>query len=221
MTNIKSVLCLGLALASSVADADDFAVTITNITRGQTFTPFLAATHKPSIHLFTLGMPASPRLVTLAEGGDTTPLKMRLLATAGVSDVQTGAGLLAPGQSVTLHVATAGNSNRISLAAMLIPTNDGFVALDDVRGPRSGQTVVYTAPAYDAGSEANDELCAHIPGPVCGGEGVSPSGTGEGFVRIHAGIHGIGDLVPADRDWRNPVATISITREPEVEHTRE
>ena len=221
MTKIKSVVCLGLALASAVACADNFDVTITNITRGQTFTPFLVATHKPSISLFTLGMPASPQLATLAEGGNTTPLKELLLATSGVRDVQTGSGLLAPGQSITIRVATAGNSNRISLAAMLIPTNDGFVSLNGVNGPRSDQTVVYAAPAYDAGSEANDELCAHIPGPVCGGEGVSPNGTGEGFVHIHAGIHGIGDLVPSDRDWRNPVATVSITRVHDSDHAGE
>ena len=39
-------------------------------------------------------------------------------------------------------------------------------------------------------------------------------GGGEGYVHIHAGIHGVGNLNPALRDWRNPVAKISIRRIP-------
>jgi hypothetical protein len=35
---------------------------------------------------------------------------------------------------------------------------------------------------------------------------------GEGYVSIHAGIHGIGDLMSKDHDWRNPVAKVSIKR---------
>jgi len=47
---------------------------------------------------------------------------------------------------------------------------------------------------------------------VCGGVGGSPGIGGEGFVHIHAGIHGIGDLLPARYDWRNPVAKVVIQR---------
>jgi hypothetical protein len=49
---------------------------------------------------------------------------------------------------------------------------------------------------------------------LCAGAGGSPGVGGEGFVHIHPGIHGIGDLIPAQRDWRNPVAKISIERAP-------
>ena len=35
---------------------------------------------------------------------------------------------------------------------------------------------------------------------------------GEGYVHIHRGMHGIGDLAPEIYDWRNPVAAITITR---------
>ncbi|MEQ1591585.1 MAG: spondin domain-containing protein [Thiobacillaceae bacterium] len=213
MTKSTSAIMLGLALASSAASAVNFDVTITNITRGITFTPFLVTTHKPAVSLFTLGSPASPELSALAEGGDTAPLKALLKGNSRVRDVQTSSGLLGPGQSVTVRVNGEWDS-RFSLAAMLLPTNDGFVSLNGVYGPFLGQTVNYEAPAYDAGSEANDELCMHIPGPMCGGEGLSPAESGEGFVHIHAGIHGIGDLPASDHDWRNPVATISIKRVP-------
>jgi len=56
---------------------------------------------------------------------------------------------------------------------MLIPTNDAFVALNNAR-PIIG-SVHYTAVAYDAGSEPNDELCAYVPGPVCGTDRSSAS----------------------------------------------
>lgn len=67
------------------------------------------------------------------------------------------------------------------------------------------------------GSERSDELYASIPGPdffECGGPGggAQVEGGEEGFVHVHSGIHGVGDLEPAERDWRNPVACISITR---------
>jgi hypothetical protein len=66
-------------------------------------------------------------------------------------------------------------------------------------------------PAYDAGTELNDELCENIPGPLCGGGAVSAE-SGEGFVHIANGIHGIGDLAPELYDWRNPVAKVTIRR---------
>lgn len=65
---------------------------------------------------------------------------------------------------------------------------------------------------FTPGAMANDELCISIPGPVFGWEGASPGVSGEGYVHIHPGIHGIGDLIPAERDWRNLVASIMIQR---------
>ena len=129
-----------------------------------------------------------------------------------VVEVQTSGGLLDPGQSKTIMVSGAKGARQITLAAMLIPTNDTFFALNGAALPRGLKTVTYRSPGYDAGSEPNDELCVSIPGPVCGGTGGSPGVGGEGTVHITAGIHGIGDLVPADRDWRNPVAQITIRR---------
>jgi hypothetical protein len=39
-------------------------------------------------------------------------------------------------------------------------------------------------------------------------------GGGERFVHIRAGIHGIGNLNAAQRDWRNPVAEINDPTNP-------
>jgi hypothetical protein len=212
-----ALLIAGTTASSSFAA--EFAVTVTNLTRGQTFTPILVASHEAGVHLFELGQPASDELATLAEEGNVASLTAKLLAMPTVRDVANSGSLLPPGGSVTVVVATGGRANHVSVAAMLIPTNDGFFALNGVAGPTGNATLILFSPAYDSGSEVNDELCASIPGPnftECGGPGGGAAVVGgeEGFVHIHAGIHGIGDLDPALRDWRNPVAKIAIRRIP-------
>ncbi len=220
----QKLLALGISLAgvlgnSLSANAADFEVTITNLTRGQQFTPILVASHKAGVQLFKLGQPASPELATLAEEGNTEPLTNLLTATPGVLDVTQSSGLLNPGASVTLKVKTRGGFDHLSVASMLIPTNDAFFALNGVKGPLGYEVANHMSVAYDAGSERNDELCINIPGPSfaeCGGPGGggAPTGGEEGYVHVNAGIHGIGDLNAAERDWRNPAARIVIRRVP-------
>ncbi len=162
--------------------------------------------------MFELGSAASANLTAIAEGGDTSKLAASLASSHSVVDIQNSGGLLGPGQSVTVTVSAAHGAKRISIASMMLPTNDGFIALDSVKAPRKG-SVSYYSPGYDAGTEANDELCVNIPGPTCGGipfsPGVNPGD--EGYVHIHRGIQGIGSLT-SEKDWRNPVAKFTITR---------
>lgn len=194
-----------------------YEVTITNLTKASQFTPILAATHRASISYFQLGEPASDGLALMAEDGDVSLLAEELTATGKVLDTANSADvlesppLLFAGQSVTLKVTTDGRHARLSFAAMILPTNDSFVALNSVRLPRWGSRV-YTALGYDAGSEPNDEWCANIPGPRCGGQGASVEAGGEGFVHVANGMHGIGDLPAETYDWRNPVARVVVRR---------
>lgn len=208
----NSLLCLALTCAVTAAPAfaqsEMFEVTVTNLTRGQSMTPVFVTSHEPGIGLFTLGQPAGEGLVILAESGNTVPLEA-LVDLPIVTDTASSAGLLAPGASVTIMVLAHADS-VVSVASMLIPTNDTFFAVNAAVVPEDG-TLVVRSPGYDAGSEDNDELCENIPGPVCGGEGLSPTNGGEGYVHINSGIQGIGDLAP-ERDWRNPVAEISVRR---------
>jgi hypothetical protein len=200
-------LC-GAALASK------WQVEVTNVTPGQSFTPILAVNHYPPVKLFELGEQASPGLATLAEGGDTAPLATELQAHRRVAALQTIGGLLGPGETRTFEVEGRIGQN-LSLAAMLIPTNDTFFAVDSVTLPIAGRVIV-EALAYDAGSEPNDQDCANIPGPRCGGQGASPNPTegDEDFVHIGNGFHdlGAGVLMPAHYDWNNPVAIVTIRR---------
>jgi len=131
-------------------------------------------------------------------------------------EVASTSGLTTPAVTRSLTLMGGGTYDRLSLAAMLIPTNDAFVGLDTAL-PVAGETKVVYAYAYDAGTEVNDELCASIPGPdfpECGGPGMGGSpGNGEGAIVISSGIRGIGDFA-SNRDWKNPVARITIYRLP-------
>ncbi len=232
MTYQKCLFALGalacMALPAPAQPRHKYEVTITNLTRGQRFTPVLVASHTDSVKLFNLGTPASSQLRTLAEEGDVGPLSMLLSADPRVGDLRNSpppppvTNLIAPGGSVTVEVEGGGRFDHFSVAAMLIPTNDAFFALNGRPGPKGNDTVTYLVPAYDAGTERNDELCASIPGPgfsecitpsnPSGNGGGAQVGGGEGYVHIHAGIHGIGNMNAAMRDWRNPVARITIRR---------
>ena len=159
---------------AGVASAAEYEVTVTNLTRGQQFTPILVATHQAGVRLFELGSPASPQLKTLAEQGNVGPMTSLLLGNPEVRAVVNSGALLNPGQSVTQRVSTRGGFDNVSVAAMLIPTNDGFFAVNDLEGPNGQEAITVFSPAYDAGTERNDELCASIPGPnfiECGGPG--------------------------------------------------
>jgi len=215
---------IALAGLSTSAHADwlTYEVTITNITKGQTFTPQLVATHRKDVAIFELGQPASEELALLAEGGSTAELTALLEGTHGVHEVQTIGGLLGPGESASTTVTAPRRHRYLSLAAMLIPTNDTFVALNGVQMPRSGSATGH-AKAYDAGSEPNDQNCLNIPGPRCMGAGPSdPSDDDEGFVYVGNGFHELpanedpetdGEVLgPLVYDWRNPVAKIVVRR---------
>lgn len=201
-------------LASSSVFAGDlmsFEVTLTNITPGQPIAPMMVATHASGVSFFEEGQAPSVELASLAEAGNGRPMAAKLLATPGVSAAEVGVGGTPPGHSSSL-VIKGKPGDRLSLGAMLGNTNDGFVGLEGVSLPMGKQAVSYMAPGYDAGTETNDELCATVPGPACGGAALSPDDSGEGVVVIHNGIHGIGGLAASSQDWRNPVAKVVIKR---------
>jgi len=222
----RLILILPILLSATQVFADQmrrYEVSITNTTKGQTFTPQLVTTHTKAISLFTLGEPASMALELLAEGGDTAPLTADIQSMpAKVGEVVTVPGLLEPGQTTIFEINGNNKHHFLSIAAMLLPTNDTFVGLSSVKLPKE-ETVSYFALAYDAGTEKNDQNCAHIPGPHCGGAGEPHSmmsNMDEGFVYIGNGFHDLGDmdaegnviLSPVMYDWNNAVALVTIKR---------
>jgi hypothetical protein len=213
-------LFVGCILATSVtaattswadnAEMETYRVSITNLTARQPFAPILAASHRAGMSFFEVGQPPSDELARLAEAGDSNAMAAKLLTLPDVTDAQvTTTGLTRPGKTATVTIKTKRGTDHVSVGAMLGATNDAFFALADVALPKGNQKATYVADAYDAGSETNDELASTVLG--LGGEGYSPNDMGEGFVHIHSGIHGVGDM-PVQMDWRNPVAEITIER---------
>jgi len=215
LTSASGFLMMALstsALATNYNRDRTYSVTVTNITKATQFPPIASASHTRAIALFELGQPASTSLADVAESGDISALAADLEASSAVNSIAATEGLLEAGQSVTFEITSNRRTRNFSMAAMILPTNDTFVALDTVRLPRYG-SVTYRASAYDAGSEPNDEICANIPGPTCGGEGRSlDDSNAEGFVHIANGIHGIGEVEVQKYDWRGSVAEVTITR---------
>lgn len=221
-----------LAGASAPVLAADYEITITNITRGQHFTPVVAAAHDQGVRMFHVGSEASTELQSIAEGGDIEPM-LELLSSVG-ADYAAGEGLLAPGASVTLSLLDVLESNSLlSLSGMLLPTNDGFVGVDSARLPSASEgSITLFARGYDAGTEANDELMGGgapgvpgFPAPppvVASGTGTGASGisaVAEGFVHVHPGIigdldasGGVSDINAAVHRFQNPVARVTLSR---------
>ncbi len=204
-----------LGTTSVYADDDHgarrYAVTVTNITRGQPIAPPAVIAHNGSYKMFVLGSPGIPELAPLAEDGNGAPLLSVASSMPGVHRTALGGGVILPGASQTVEIETTSGFSQISVGAMLGTTNDGFIAIRGVQAPRRGSVTV-DAEGYDAGTEANSEDCAFIPGPPCGDTLHNPAAP-EGYVHVHAGIHiGGGGLTPAQHDWRNPVAEIEIRR---------
>jgi hypothetical protein len=215
---VLAVIGMLMFALPAVAQERTFEVTITNVTRGQIISPPLVVAHDDSISLFTPGEAASEPLAQIAEDAVYGPMLDLLDSSAAVTGYAMGEGPLMPGASVTLELTASGGNGRISAVGMLVTTNDAFFGFESIEPPNVALPMTgrvpfdFEANAYDAGSEANTESCEHIPGPPCGNPGVRVTDGAEGFVHVHAGVHGGGDLMPASHDWRNPVVEISITR---------
>jgi hypothetical protein len=218
-----AVLVGCLIMGASAFGAHTYQVKITNLTKGQILSPTVVVVHKPAMTLlFELGEPASPELAAVAEDADLSGLLSVLAMDPNVMEYTTTQDPIMPGASTTVELTGSRfrSLTRISIVGMLVTTNDAFFAAHGVRVPvpysflGGNRVETYLSPAYDAGSEFNSELCASIPGPPCDNKFVRETEGAEGYVYIHPGIQGVGDL-PADQfDWRNPVAKIEITAVP-------
>ena len=227
---LLSALCaVGFSMPSLAVDFD---VTVENVSPGLYMTPLLVAAHPEGSYLFASGQMASAELQSMAEGGDISGLETLLSGLGATQSNNPAGGLLAPGASTTatLNTDDAVANTQLSVVAMLLPTNDGFVALNSIDIPEESGVYTYYANAYDAGTEANDEVRGSgAPGepgfpvpppldPLLGSDGTGVSNFVEGFVHIHRGNIGDTDLDAGVSDvqlgvhrWLNPVAKITVT----------
>lgn len=217
-------------LAASPVMAQNLDITITNLTHGTYFTPLLVSAHSGGNHLFQPGVAATSHLQAMAEGGAISGLASDMAAIGADSTENPAGGLLAPGVSTHFSMSTASGNDHLSITAMLLPTNDGFVGLNALPIPTSPGTYHYTLNGYDAGTEANDEIVngrgtpgepgiPADPGGVAGSGATGVTATeANTVVHIHRGIlgdtddsGGASDLDSRVHRWLNPVAELVIT----------
>ena len=200
-----------------------FEITLTNLTMGeagmggQILSPPIFAAHPAGVRISTVGEPASEALIALAENGDTSGLAA--IAAAAGANVAMADGVVPPGGSVTVTVTADMVNSALSVASMLVSTNDAFIVATDVAlfdedgAPVSADLELI---AYDAGSEDNTEMASDIPGPLGLDPAADPEGSNErvptvdGVIAAHEGIQGGAEVADAFA-WEEPTAMLTIT----------
>ena len=221
MNKILASTLTTVALMSTTLMAQDIDVKITNNTNGIYFTPLLVSAHPSTTALFMSGDAASLNLQAMAEGGDVSGLVTDLDTVNADSITNPAGGLLAPGASTMTTLSTAVENTNLSIVAMMLPTNDGFIGLNNWKVPTEAGTYTININAYDAGTEANTEIITDIPADPGSHAGTGATGmttTVEGYVHIHRGNIGDSDATAGKSDlnasahrWLNPVATVTVT----------
>ena len=197
----------------------EFKVTLTNLTTGvpaqggQIFSPPIFVTHGHGFSIGASGEAASAELTTLAETGNNGPLAVL----AGGSDAVGGVvafpappdGVVLPGASVSTMVTASSSAGYLSLATMLVETNDGIVLGNSLPlFDEDGNPLSFTMDliSYDAGTEENNELATHVPGPPFAGMERAPT---TDVITAHPGIAGTAD-VGAAFGWTEPTAIVAV-----------
>ena len=199
-------------------------VKITNLTtgpieaKGQPMSPPLWAVHDRKIEMWSVGELASSGMLPIVEDALNAPFEAYLDSNRHVREARTETGSppaatpgpIPPGGTREFDVTSQGDDEYLSMAWMLVRSNDAFTGLDSYElDGRKGKTKTLMLRAYDGGTENNNESCAtHIPGPPCSKPFVrDPSAQA---IAPHPGLTPGGAL--AAYAWTNPVAKVQITR---------
>lgn len=230
MNKLSKIYLAGvLVFASHQTFAADVTIEIQNLTQGLYFTPIAAVAHTPDASLFEVGEAASTEIQEMAEGGSLAGLTV--VATSISADVlaEPTAGPLGPTEKVSGSFMTAEGNTVLSVVAMILPSNDGFIGLDNWTIPTEAGTYTVFLNAYDAGTEANDELVGGgapgtpgMPAPPfltlgTGGSGLTAA-ISNSNIHIHPGnigddslTDGVSDVTNTIHRWLNPVAKVTVT----------
>jgi hypothetical protein len=226
---ITSILTLGLAACNdndNVAEEAvvvpvtpameySYSITLTNLTYAQPLSPIAVALHGDT-KMWQVGQSASVALEKLAEGGDNADF---LALTSNMAAISSE-GAVPPGASVTVDISTTEpTANYLTVATMLVNTNDAFSGLTgvDISTLDLNQEKSWSLSVYDSGTELNSETVGTIPGPADGGVGYEATRDDIDLVGYHSGVVSQDDglsssvLTQAHR-FDNPAIKVTITR---------
>ena len=224
--SVGTMLLSGMVLTGCGHSDDDsdtalasYEVRVVNPTSNQPFSPVAVVAHTAAVTVWTVGAAASTELEYIAEGGSNAEL-MASLATEDAA-FATGAAPVGPGgNDMITIVTTSAAQTMISVVTMLVNTNDAFSGLRsiDVSGMAVGDSMMFTAMVYDAGTEMNSESAGTMPGPADGGEGFNASRNDiSDLVSGHGGVvtgdDGLaGSVLDQSHRFDNPGMMLRITR---------
>lgn len=215
-----------------------YTVQLINLTFAQPFSPVAVVMHEPGYTAFVDGEPATVGLEVLAEGGDNQAFIDEARASTDFLDVVSTQGPVAPktiSDTLTLVVPELDADNlRVTIATMLVNTNDAFTALNaaNISNMEVGEALTFSAPTWDSGTEANVETAETMPGPAAqalgaGGQAAGFDASregGEGVVHFHRGVttsanaddpsfEGLASSILTEQHrWDNPSMRVTITR---------
>lgn len=154
-----------------IAAASTYEITLVNVTANQPIAPAAVMLHEERYFSWQIGAPASLGIEMLAEGGSPATL---LAESTFAFDSTATDGILMPGASATVRVSAVWQEDlALTVVAMPVNTNDAFSGATawNISYLDAGMTTKSFLPIYDAGTEANTETAATMPGPAAGGEG--------------------------------------------------
>ena len=200
-----------------------FDVTVSNLTNAQPLSPIAVIAHQDGYRVFTVGTAATPMFEVMAEGGDNRALLTVAADDAMVTTTASGAAPIGPSGSETVTIGMLESELsglQISVSTMLVNTNDAFTGIsgEAVENMAVGDSLWFYGVAYDAGTEADSELAADIPGPAVGGEGYNAVRDDQlDRVAMHSGVVSQNDgFAASSLTWQNrfdnPVVQIRIER---------
>lgn len=193
----------------------DYQVTVTNMTRGQPFSPPVIASHRGAGAIWHPTRAASVGVKEIAENGNNSPLlddlrKRRLRGT--IFDYQqlasnaTFPGPLVPAgrpgsasfpASVTGRIRASSRHSRLSWVSMLVCTNDGMTGVDGMRLPtRIGRSTTVKVNAFETQTERNTEDLADIMPPCQGLIGVRAPDGAPGSAQSNPALAETGAIIP-------------------------
>ncbi|MFT4928228.1 MAG: hypothetical protein ACI8WB_004347 [Phenylobacterium sp.] len=193
----------------------EYQVTVTNLTNGQPLSPVALVLHETG-EIWQIGQPASLMLETLAESGDNSGV----MGADFVLASQSNGAVLPPGMATDITISTTdAMAMKLSLATMLVNTNDAFTGLNaiDLTTLEVGGMMSFKTGVYDAGTEANSEMANTIPGPADGGEGLNAARDDVDFVAMHPGVVSSDDglmmsVLTGEHKFDNPAMMVKIMR---------
>ncbi|PCI45318.1 MAG: hypothetical protein COB51_08990 [Moraxellaceae bacterium] len=209
-------------------DTRNYEVEVVNLTQNQPFSPLAVVLHDSGYAPWTIGSTASQGLELLSESGDNSQFldeaaenlsREALINAHGRMSRVSGEGLILPGESEAVQTSVGGYEILLSLATMLVNTNDGYAGVEafDISDLEVGEEMTRFLTMYDAGTEGNSELASSIPGPAAGGEGFNVARDDVNYVAHHPGVVSSVDgytdsALDQSHRFDNPAALLVVRR---------